>query len=101
MIGPIFDEIDADGTRTVSKKEFEQLAVNPAVVEAFREVGLDADHVVALADTLFEPEENAETVKSRATMKMQHHGGERERTESDQSAEGQSKELGFEEFLEL
>merc|ERR1719247_2821000 len=66
MIGPVFDEIDQDGTMTVSRKEFEQLANIEIVREAFAEVGIEVDHVAALADTLFEPQETEETVRARA-----------------------------------
>jgi hypothetical protein len=103
MIGPVFDEIDQDGTMTVSRKEFEQLSENDTVREAFAEVGIEVDHVVALADTLFEPAETDESVQKRADERRT-----RQRTVSGSDVhevaepeEEPSKELSFNDFVEL
>jgi hypothetical protein len=95
MIGPVFDEIDQDGTRTVSRKEFEQLSAHESVREAFEEIGIEIDHVVALADTLFEPPVTDESVQNRARTKS----GSGDEVEGEE--EEPSKELSFEDFVEL
>jgi hypothetical protein len=96
MIGPVFDEIDEDGTQTVSRKEFEQLSAHESVREAFEEIGIELDHVVALADTLFEPEVTEESMQQRARARTVSGSNEGEMAE-----EQESKELSFEEFVEL
>jgi hypothetical protein len=89
---------------TVSRKEFEQLAEHDSVREAFAEVGIEVDHVVALADTLFELPITEETEQARAERSATQRG----RAGSDPSSEVEpveeeqpSKELSFNEFVEL
>jgi len=103
MIGPVFDEIDQDGTMTVSRKEFEQLANIEIVREAFAEVGIEVDHVVALADTLFEPQETEETVRARADAQRARtkRASDPDPPPEVAGREEPSKELSFQEFVEL
>jgi hypothetical protein len=102
MIGPVFDEIDQDGTMTVSRKEFEELSKNTDVIEAFAEVGIDVDHVVALADTLFEPPETDASVQERASRATQLRKKSGDGFDNESNGEEEpSKELSFDEFVEF
>lgn len=72
----VFDEIDEDGTGTVSQKEFDMMKEKNEVLEALKLLDVESKHLLALSGALFEPD-------------------------NDQSANSEPKELSFEEFLEV
>jgi len=68
----VFEEIDADGSGLISKKEFELMTDKRESIEALHILGVEPKHLLALSDTLF-----------------------------DSLDDGKPKEIDFHEFLEM
>jgi len=69
----VFEEIDADGSGMISKKEFELMTDKHESIEALHILGVEPKHLLALSDTIFDSGEDS----------------------------GGTKEIGFDEFLEM
>jgi len=63
----VFSEIDKDGNYLVSQSEFRAMVKNERVLEAFKQIEVEKEHLLALCDTLFEQPESAQDVKKRVT----------------------------------
>jgi len=68
----VFSEIDKDGNYLVSQQEFRAMVKNERVLDAFRQIEVEKEHLLALSDTLFEQPESAEEVKKRVTAQQKH-----------------------------
>merc|ERR1719223_1153676 len=60
----VMAEIDEDGSGKISKKEFEYMKVCPKVTDALTSIGVEAKHLLALSDTLFETDGDEEGEES-------------------------------------
>merc|ERR1719446_45608 len=59
-IGDVYKEIDKDGSGMISREEFDLLQENEVVKDALRDLGIEPKHVFALADSLFNVDDDEE-----------------------------------------
>eukprot|EP00397_Hematodinium_sp_SG-2012_P033561 GEMP01035876.1.p1 GENE.GEMP01035876.1~~GEMP01035876.1.p1 ORF type:complete len:516 (+),score=84.79 GEMP01035876.1:146-1693(+) len=73
LLTDVFNDVDLDGSGLISKKEFDMMTEQEDVILALTLLDVQPKHLMALSDTLFEPDEE----------------------------DAEDKELNFQEFLEM
>merc|ERR1712070_465113 len=58
-----FEALDVDGSGKISKTEFAKLTENEEVMEALAMLEVNSGHLLSLADSLFETDDNSEDVE--------------------------------------
>merc|ERR1719491_1557628 len=51
----VLEDLDEDGSGTISRSEFDSLMSVPTAVEALKELGVDPTFLVSLSDHIFRP----------------------------------------------
>mmetsp|Transcript_107914 Transcript_107914/g.170458 ORF Transcript_107914/g.170458 Transcript_107914/m.170458 type:complete len:566 (-) Transcript_107914:81-1778(-) len=100
----VLETLDEDGNKTISKDEFDKLLQIPNACEALKELGVDVQNLLSLADHLFAGDDSEHDKKHHdlgAESKIPTQLQQSPSGAIEQSEEEEEYSMSFAEFLEM